>query len=125
MNRRLARRGFRKGWFCRGQSAITTAAQRAGAGYRRGSRIRASTTSSRHPGPADMALVIEVADSSLPDDRSLKARIYAAAAVPVYWIVNLVDHQVEVYTDPTGPDAAPVYRARQDYQAGDLDPVRR
>ena len=53
----------------------------------------------------DMALVIEVADFSLPRDRSHKARIYAAAAVPVYWIINLVDHQVEVYSNPTGPDA--------------------
>ena len=51
-----------------------------------------------------------------------KARIYAAAAVPVYWIINLVDSQVEVYTDPTGPDAWPVYRVRQDYQWGDLVP---
>ena len=65
---------------------------------------------------------IEVADSSLSRDRSDKARIYAAAAVPIYWIINLVDQQVEVYTDPTGPDAWPVYRVRQDYHAGDLVP---
>jgi len=66
--------------------------------------------------------VIEVAESSLPKDRSLKSRVYAAAAVPVYWIINLVDHQVEVFTDPTGSDAAPLYRVHQDYRAGDLIP---
>jgi Uma2 family endonuclease len=76
----------------------------------------------RHPGPADMALVIEVADASLSRDRSLKGRIYAAANVPVYWIINLVDNLVEVYTDPTGPDPVPVYRVRQDYRIGDLVP---
>ena len=37
------------------------------------------------------------------------------------WI-NLVDNQVEVYSDPTGPDAWPVYRSRQDYHVGDLVP---
>ena len=55
----------------------------------------------------DMALVIDVADSSLQRDRVHKGRIYAAGGVPVYWIVNLIDRQVEVYTDPSGPDAAP------------------
>lgn len=77
----------------------------------------------RHPGSADLALVIEVADSSLSRDRTIKGRIYAAASVPVYWIINLVDNVVEVYTDPTGPDPAPVYRTRQDYRIGDLVPL--
>jgi Uma2 family endonuclease len=70
-----------------------------------------------------MALVVEVADSSLGRDRSIKARIYAAGGVPVYWIINLVDDQIEVYTQPTGPDAAPVYRMRQDYRRDDLVPL--
>ena len=67
-----------------------------------------------------MALVVEVAESSLPRDRSHKARIYARALVPVYWIINLVDHQIEVYTDPIGPDDAAVYRTRRDSGAGDM-----
>jgi Uma2 family endonuclease len=50
-----------------------------------------------HPGPADVPLIIEVADSSLRDDRRLD-RIYGAAGVSVYWIINLVDRWVEVYT---------------------------
>src|SRR5262245_28451011 len=49
----------------------------------------------RHPGPADIGLVIEVADSSLPSDRSDKARIYARAGIAVYWIVNVSDRQIE------------------------------
>jgi Uma2 family endonuclease len=120
INRRIAPR-LANGWFCRGQSAITTAVSEPEPDIAvvRGSELDYTT---RHPGPADMALVIEVGDSSLPRDRSLKGRIYAAAAVPVYWIINLVDRQVEVDTDPTGPDAAPVYRTRKDYQFGDLVP---
>jgi Uma2 family endonuclease len=45
-------------------------------------------------------LVIEVSDSSLKKDRTLKQRIYSSAGVPEYWIVNLVDFQIEVHTDP-------------------------
>jgi Uma2 family endonuclease len=55
-----------------------------------------------HPGPQDVALVVEVADSTLQRDRSLKKRLYAAAGIPAYWIVNLLDSQFEVYTDWKG-----------------------
>jgi Uma2 family endonuclease len=51
----------------------------------------------QHP---DRALfVIEVADSSLKQDRRLKARLYAAMKVPEYWIVNLVDSRFEIHTE--------------------------
>lgn len=68
-----------------------------------------------HPLPQDIATLIEVADSSLDRDRNDKGRLYARAGIPIYWIVNLVDSQVEVYTDPTGPDPSARYRQRQDY----------
>jgi Uma2 family endonuclease len=58
--------------------------------------------SRRTPEPADIALVIEVSDSSLDDDRVI-AGIYGQALIPAYWIVNLIDGQVEVYSKP-GPD---------------------
>ena len=64
----------------------------------------------RHPTPAEVALVIEVADSSLDRDRGTKLRSYARAGIRVYWIVNLIDRRVEVYTDPD-PIAAE-YRSR-------------
>ena len=57
--------------------------------------------SARHPGPADVALAVEVADSSLDDDR-MQADIYGRAGIPVYWIINLIDRQIEVYSNP-GP----------------------
>jgi Uma2 family endonuclease len=57
--------------------------------------------SARHPGPADLALAVEVADSS-PDDDRMQADIYGRAGIPVYWIINLIDRQVEVYSTP-GP----------------------
>ena len=64
----------------------------------------------RHPGPADVALVIEVADSTLARDRTAKRRAYARAGIPAYWIVNLVDRQLERYTNPD--PAAADYRGR-------------
>ncbi len=51
----------------------------------------------------DVALVIEIAVSSLSIDQKDMARVYASSGIPVYWIVNLVDNQLEVYTNP-GPD---------------------
>ena len=51
----------------------------------------------RHPHGSEVALVVEVADTSLANDRQ-KARLYARAGVENYWIVNLVDNQVEVFT---------------------------
>jgi Uma2 family endonuclease len=51
-----------------------------------------------HPDRA--LLVIEVASSSLGKDRRIKGRLYAAAGVPDYWVVNLVDRTVEIHRDP-------------------------
>ena len=53
-----------------------------------------------HPRADQVLLVIEVAETSLTYDRTRKARAYAASAIPEYWIVNLVDRQVEVLSDP-------------------------
>lgn len=69
----------------------------------------------RHPGPADLGLLIEVSDSSVAQDQRLKARIYAREGIPTYWILNLVARRLEVYTDPTGPSDTPGYRQRKDY----------
>lgn len=77
----------------------------------------------RHPGPDDLGVVVEVAHSSLSLDRVHMARIYARARVVEYWIVNLIDRQIEVYTQPSGPAAAPAYAQRQDYKPGDGVPL--
>jgi Uma2 family endonuclease len=51
----------------------------------------------RHPGPADLAMVAEVAAATISADRQM-ADVYGSAGIPVYWIVNLKARQVEVYT---------------------------
>ncbi len=75
---------------------------------------------SRVPDPADVALLVEVSDTTLVQDRGLKLAAYAKDGIPVYWIVNLVDRQVEVYTRPL---KAGRYRSRKDYKPGQQVPV--
>ena len=67
--------------------------------------------------------MIDVTDDGLLEARSEKARIYAAGGVPEYWIVNLLDRQVEVYTGPQPAATPPVYSARRDYRPGDAVPL--
>ena len=73
----------------------------------------------RMPGPADVALLVEISESTLATDRGEKLRTYARAAIPIYWIVNLVDRQVEVYSAPGVDD----YTNRQDFLPGQHVPV--
>jgi Uma2 family endonuclease len=55
----------------------------------------------RHPGPEDIALVVEVTRLSVSKDRKL-ASIYAGGPIPVYWIVNVPKRRLEVYQGPVG-----------------------
>lgn len=52
------------------------------------------------PRPADVLLLIEVADTSLREDREVKAPLYAESGIADYWIVNLIDRVVEVHRRP-------------------------
>jgi Uma2 family endonuclease len=79
--------------------------------------------SQRHPGPDDVGLLVEVSEATLAHDRGPKKRIYARAKIAVYWIVNLVDRQIEVHADPTGPAEQPEYRQKQIYKPGESIPV--
>jgi Uma2 family endonuclease len=59
----------------------------------------------RHPAPSEVALVVEVSDTSLDTDR-VKARTYGMAGIAEYWIINLVDRCIEVYTRPNAGSEA-------------------
>jgi Uma2 family endonuclease len=76
-----------------------------------------------HPRVSDVGTLVEVADSTLAGDRADKGRIYARAKVPVYWIVNLVDRQIEVYEEPSGPTATPAYAKTTIYGENDAIPL--
>jgi Uma2 family endonuclease len=60
-----------------------------------------------HTHPTSAVLIVEIADSSLRYDRLTKGSLYAAVGVPEYWVVNLTEHQVEVYQQPTADASSP------------------
>lgn len=77
----------------------------------------------RFPTAPDVSLAVEFADASLEFDRTVKQRVYARAGIPKYWIVNVVDTQLEVYTDPDPTADPPAYRTRTDYAPGQDVPL--
>lgn len=77
----------------------------------------------RHPGAEDIALIIEVSDTTLQRDRTVKKRIYARAGISMYWIVNLVEEQVEVYSQPLVEVEQPDYSQRLDFARSAVIPI--
>ena len=55
----------------------------------------------RHPGPQDVALLVEVTRTTAAKDRKL-ARVYGPGGIPVYWIVNVPKRRLEVHANPIG-----------------------
>jgi Uma2 family endonuclease len=108
------------GWHLGSEEAITLEASEPDLAVVRG---QVDDYPDRHPGPGDLAFVGEVSDSTLASDQTLKKRIYAQAGILEYWIVNLVERQIEVYSDPTGPATQPEYRIRRVFTAGQTIPV--
>ena len=77
----------------------------------------------RHPSAEDIALIIEVSDTTLQRDRTVKKRIYARAGISIYWIVNLVEEQVEVYSQPLVEVEQPDYSQRLDFGRSAVIPI--
>lgn len=96
------------GWYADEQAPVTTADSEPESDI---SIVRGSTNdyADRHPGPADVTLAIEVADSSLRRDRGTKKRIYARARIATYWLLDLNARTLEVYSEPRNDD----YTAQQ------------
>ncbi len=78
-------------------------------------RIPFETYEDRHPTPADVHLLIEVADSTLEKDRNVKLPVYAEEQVPEVWIINLNDAEIEAYQFPQGQK----YKQMTIFQAGE------
>jgi len=65
-------------------------------------RPRADFYAAQHPLPADVLLVVEVADTSADYDRRIKVPLYARAGIPEVWLIDLTGESVEVYAQPQG-----------------------
>jgi Uma2 family endonuclease len=76
--------------------------------------------SKRHPAsPTDIGLLVEVSESSLRLDRTIKRATYAREAIAVYWIVNIPESRIEVYWDPS-PEG---YRQHRVYGPDEMVPL--
>ena len=69
---------------------------------------------SRHAGPDDVLLLIEVSDTTLRHDRRIKLALYARFGIPEVWIANIRARAIEAYTDPVNGE----YTTRQTFQHG-------
>ena len=73
-------------------------------------RPRTDFYASQHPGPADILLIVEVAESSIDYDRDVKAGIYARAGVHEYWLADLNEYVLECYSSPKNGAYTHVHR---------------
>jgi len=55
---------------------------------------------SHHPTPSEIKLLVEISETSLVYDRTVKAALFAGSSIPEYWIVDIVSRQLEVYRNP-------------------------
>jgi Uma2 family endonuclease len=110
------------GWDTRNQSAITLSFSEPEPDFLI-VRDEPSGYTTRHPTPADAGLVVEVSNTTLDTDREDKIPLYASAGIPTYWIVNVVDRIIEVYTDPDPAASPPAYRTRTDFAPGSAVPL--
>jgi Uma2 family endonuclease len=69
-----------------------------------------------HPGPADILLVIEIADTSLSYDRQIKAPLYARHGLAEYWLMDVAAGTVTSYASPEGA----AYRAIAVHARGEI-----
>lgn len=77
-------------------------------------RPRADFYANSHPGPEDILLIVEVADTSLAFDREEKVPLYAAVGIPEVWLVNLVDKSLTVHRRPVQGSYTEVTRHSSD-----------
>jgi Uma2 family endonuclease len=77
-------------------------------------RPRPDDYASAHPGPADVLLIVEVADTTLAFDQKTKLRLYASSGIPEYWIVDLTADRIEVYREPGASGYRDVRRFQRD-----------
>jgi hypothetical protein len=73
----------------------------------------------RHAQPPDIGVLMEVGDSTVLNDRRYKGSLYARENIAVFWLINLVDRKVEVYTDPQGDQ----YRNKTEYMESESVPL--
>ena len=73
----------------------------------------------RHPNPEEVFLIVEVSQSTLAKDLETKKAVYAAAGIPEYWVVDLVNSLLIVFRNPQANN----YLSQQELNSGDISPL--
>jgi hypothetical protein len=92
--------------------------ERARAGQFAGPR-RGRNDDSRHPKPSDIGILMEVGDATLLEDRRYKGDLYAQEKIAEFWLINVVERKIEVYTKPR----AGTYQKKVEYTAKQIVPL--
>lgn len=74
----------------------------------------------RHPGPEDTLLVVEVSDSSLNYDIDIKVPLYARHAIPEVWVIDLNDRLIQVFQQPQDG----IFQQKNTFKSGAITPVQ-
>ena len=72
----------------------------------------------KNPGGSDILLVIEVADSSLDYDTTVKVGLYAILGIREYWVADLQNDRVICYSEPV--EAGDHYKTVREFHRGDV-----
>jgi Uma2 family endonuclease len=82
-------------------------------------RLPKNIYTKHHPFPEDIYWLIEVADKTLTKDLEIKSVIYARNKIPEYWVIDLVNKKVWVYTEPNNDR----YSQVKEYTSGSIFPL--
>ncbi|MEG3437059.1 Uma2 family endonuclease [Pannus brasiliensis CCIBt3594] len=77
-------------------------------------RLPITNYRNRHPHPEDIYWIIEISDSTLKKDLSLKKNVYASAGIREYWVIDLQTRTLHVFRNPLGND----YESAETYRDG-------
>ena len=120
---RLLFRLVPEGWFPTQESPVSIGGNKAPEPDAMILRGDLNDFSQRPPTGKDVALVVEVAESSLRRDLGAKKDAYAAEGIPYYWVVNLVERRVEVHSEPKTQGKHAKYDKVDFFHADDAVPV--
>lgn len=81
-------------------------------------RPRGDFYAAEHPGPEDVLLVVEVAETSTDYDRQVKVPLYARWGIPEVWLVDLEQDRIEVYRRPSAEGYQEVQMVRRGERVG-------
>ncbi len=73
----------------------------------------------RHPSSEEVFLLVEISQSTLAKDLETKKPVYAAAGIPEYWVLDLVNSLLIVFRNPQGSN----YLSQQELNSGDISPL--